>query len=474
MSRSTATTSLGRIAILPSKRQRRFVVKNFKHAIFLIRFVIRKAILPRSTVTSFFLAYIYIVLPKIIARTINLLRLRDIREAGATIRRILIKAFDVKGFPVFIGKLIATLNILSPAAKIALTKAGLPSSSVDLTATLIASFLAALLNFPSFQKQAVSFDRYYTLDLTLTLVTRALDSLFSVYAPFLLSYYNLKEEVVYPYGDALLFIVSCYFIMVAWFYEPEKLSPGYRKWITSASNTDLDMVKGMKYIQEGKLQYIDPKNPPKELPSEQHHFEEFCKKYNKDPSLGDLTIRKKLPCVVIHSFDTKSCAGHALNMFYKEFKFAFKLYGTLNVIMFIFRRRAATKRIVSSFRSAMFLGTFTALNWYFLCLFRNEPLTSLFPGVSQATWDSISPKIGALASGFSCFLETPSRRKELSLFVAPKAMGTFVSPEPTKTNLQLETIAFSVSFATLVSFAKSDSSKVRGLVGKALGAIFKN
>ena len=79
---------------------------------------------------------------------------------------------------------------------------------------------------------------------------------------------------------------------------------------------------------------------------------------------------------------------------------------------------------------------------------------------------------GCVLCGFSCFLETPQRRKELALFVAPHAFSKLVSTEPSEEALWLERLVFAVSMAVLVAFAKKDPSSVRGIFRKGLQSVF--
>ena len=89
-------------------------------------------------------------------------------------------------------------------------------------------------------------------------------------------------------------------------------------------------------------------------------------------------------------------------------------------------------------------------------------------------WDILAPKAGSALCGTSILLEYPSRRNELSLFVLPKALGTFIDPTPTESNIATEVIAFSLSFAVLIAYARLQPSKLRGLVGKGLSYMVKH
>ncbi|KAK6204830.1 uncharacterized protein RJT21DRAFT_4242 [Scheffersomyces amazonensis] len=442
------------ILSLPHK-QKAIILKKVKILYYLVvKVLLKKGILSPSTKKSFLLAYSYVILPKLIRKITSLILNGNYNEIFTTIRSILTRSLHFDKFPLFIAKLITILNL----ANFLLS----PKIPNKLLLHLVSSFLAAILTYPSFQRHLIEKkDRYYTLDLTLTLVVRAVDAL--IFSP----YFN---EV----GDAVLFILSSYVIMESWYFHPEKLTPDYRKWISSAADMDEDILQGFRYLNDGSVKYLNDTDTEEDVPKKQKYFEEFCIKYGKNPKLGDLSIQKKLPCEVVHCFTYENCERHALYRFMRSFKMSLKLYGSVNVLLWIMFRRfkMPLKYIKSTIRSAIFLASFSTLGWYGLCLVRKERLARLFPNVSQTTWDLLAPKVGGLLSGFSCFLEAPSRIKELSLFVAPRALGTFVSPEINDKNLFYESLAFSISFAILVAFAKEKPGRVRGLVGRALRIIF--
>ncbi|ABN66343.2 predicted protein [Scheffersomyces stipitis CBS 6054] len=440
-----------------------------------IELVIRRGLLSRSTRTSFILAFIYVVLPKLIRRSFSLARKGKVKEIPRNALHTIIRGLHHSGFPVFIGRMVATLNILSPIVKSILVTSKVPLSKSTLTflTTFIASSLSSLINFPSFQKRSVTYDRYYTLDMTLVLATRALDTLVSTYAPQILKHYHYSGLTsLSTYGDALLFIVSSYFIMDTWFSRPERLTPGYRNWISASSHMDEELVTAFRQFRCGELHYIKPGEKAEKQDSNYMILQDYCKSKGMNPSDGDLSLPGVIPCRVLHGFSTDSCIKHVLIKFGKSFTLAFNLYGTLNLIMFLIRRGSPKKYLLNTIRSSVFLGSFTALDWLFLCSFRK--LSYYFTNVSNDFWECASPNLGSMACGFSIFVESPHRRKELSLYVAPKAIGTFLSAEPTERNLRLETLAFSLSFGLLVAYARADVNRVRGLVGGALGAIFRN
>ena len=116
---------------------------------------------------------------------------------------------------------------------------------------------------------------------------------------------------------------------------------------------------------------------------------------------------------------------------------------------------SSIRAIKSSIRSASFLGAFIGFYWYAVCLARTRLLPKLFPKIPRVRFDdTICAASGAFMCGFSSFIETPQRRKELALFVAPRGLGTLVPLEPTKKNLAIESIVFSIGLAVLVAYSR--------------------
>ena len=423
--------------------------------------------LQRSTLSTFAFAYIFEVLPKLLSSVIHHLFQLKLKGLGNETLKILTDPLDSQRLPIFMTKLVATLNAFTPIYSSILLP-HMSNNKLSFYSSFLAAFTSALLNFPSFQHHKLKHDRYYTLDWTLILVTRALDTL--IISNFKSIFHtNLKTaKTVGTYGDIVLFVSACFFIMDSWFFEPEKLTPHYAKWITKASHVDENVLLGIRYLRDGELDY----HPTKPLPH-QNHFKDFCIKYNKDPKLGDLNQIDKIPCEILHQFTTKSCWKHVLILFWVQFKFAFKLYATLNTFLFVFIKKfrgSPLKYLYKTIRSASFLGAFTGIHWAAFCFIRNYHPNWF----GQKFWDILAPKAGSALCGTSILLEYPSRRNELSLFVLPKALWTFIDPTTTESNIATEVIAFSLSFAVLIAYARLQPSKLRGLVGKGLSYMVKH
>lgn len=422
----------------------------------------------RPSLKAFILAFLYVALPKLLAIGIKSFKRKDYHLVLSRYAKIIKRGLHPLKFPMFAANLIAGINVLEPLVYRGLKSLRLTNPVYNLFfSTLISSLISSLTFFPLFQRHIINQNRHYTLDLTLLVVTRAADTvLSSTLSKFI-------PASVSPYGDGLLFITACYFIMYSWFFKPNRLDPNYCKWITSAANMDPELITLLKGIHDGEYDYDRQKIP------EQDILAPYCKRYNQDIGKGNLNLNHPLDCHVVHAFKTKNCELHALWRFYRGVVFASKIYGPLNAFMLLFPKKNVRysarilKALVSTARSSCFLGTFIGLYWYAVCLARTRLLPWLLPKIDRTRFDNtIAPACGAFLCGFSCFVENAKRRKELALFVAPKALGTLVSSNDSELNLRVETIAFSISMAILVAFCKSDPSKVRGIFGLGIQQVF--
>lgn len=419
----------------------------------------------KPSLKAFIFAYLYITLPKIIQHITTAIRKRDYQLLFPRIKKLITKAFHPFKFPMFSASLIAGINILEPLVARVLSKSKLLKGGplrILFFSTFISSFLASSISFPGFQHHIIGYGRFMSLDLTLLVFSRAIDTALSSSLSAVLPLFFQQ------FGDGLLFIGSCTLIMYAWFFNPHALPPAYRKWITSAATMDDELVGLLKGLHDETLKYG----------TKSDYLAEYCKRYNVDPKEGDLCTRQPLKCELVHAFQTKNCELHALWRFARGFKFSFKLYGTLNLIMLLFPKRNVTmisrlqRALTLSIRSSCFLGSYIGLYWYAVCLARTRLLPKLFTQVPKTRWDkTIAPTAGAILCGFSSFIETAQRRKELALFVFPRAIGTLVPAASSERNLLIERLVFSLSMAVLVAYSKRSPSKVRGLFGKGLKAV---
>lgn len=418
----------------------------------------------RPSLKAFIFAYVYVTLPKVISHIISGIKSHDYRQIVPRISKCLARALHPYKFPAFLALLIAIINILEPiVARALVVLPGLTSTQTQVVflATLISSFIASSISFKRFQQHILGYGRFLSLDLTLLVVSRAIDTTLSS------SLGAILPPILQKFGDGLLFIASCTPIMYSWFFRPHALPPAYRKWITSAANMDEEFISMLKGLHDGTIEY--GKSTDK--------LDIYCQRYGKDTEVGDIGKTIPLLCETVHAFKTPNCELHALWRFFRGFKFAFKLYGTINTVMLIFPKKIKMytrilRAIQSTIRSSCFLATFIMLDWYGVCLVRTRLGPKLFPNVPKERWDkTIGPAVGSFLSGFSGFVESAQRRKELALFVFPRAIGTFVPTEETRFNLLMERLAFLVSMAVLVAFVKRKPLSVRGIFGRGLRAV---
>lgn len=77
-------------------------------------------------------------------------------------------------------------------------------------------------------------------------------------------------------------------------------------------------------------------------------------------------------------------------------------------------------------RSSTFLGSYIGIIWYTICLVRTRIGHQLL-GVNQTRLDdTLAPLLGSMMCGLSVLIETPHRRGEMTLFVIPRAIYSFV------------------------------------------------
>jgi hypothetical protein len=305
-----------------------------------------------------------------------------------------------------------------------------------------------------------------TTELTTVAFVRACDLVLHKFAKS----HGISTSTFHSIADVTMFCASCFVIMFSWFYYPHRLPKSYRKWITKAASMDDVLVEALLLVRQGKLVYGE-KGPYHDM------LCDLSTTYGLDRSCGDFSKSVPIPCALVHKNQFTSCEMHALWRFYRGFITAMTIYIPLNAVLSLAGRKSwkqmTRKVVVSSTRSSAFLGMFIMLNWYSVCLVRTRLGPILFPNATkQQLEDTYGPGLGSLTCGLSSLLETRSRRGELALFVAPKAV-TAVLPEGfCMVHRKLETTLFAVSFAVLAVGTKADPTNVRGFFRKLLQMVF--
>ncbi|KAF7538772.1 hypothetical protein G7Z17_g12567 [Cylindrodendrum hubeiense] len=299
-----------------------------------------------------------------------------------------------------------------------------------------------------------------TLDLTLFALARALD----VVDKLLTSPW--AEQCVSRLIDPLAFAASSGLAMWAWFYAPETLPRTYNKWITSAASVDPRLIEALRRCRSGELQYgKDTGQAPL--------LQAMCADFKWPLVWGDPAATIPFPCEMVHMGCGPSCEYHAVSRFFRAWKWSMATYLPLT-LAFALRnpsRKAIIRAIISSCRSATFLGSFITLFYYGVCLARTR-LGPLLLGDSVPCRQRIDSGLcvgtGCLLCGWSMLIETPSRRKDIAMFMAPRAMATFLPRRYPLEKQWRETVVFAASTAVVFTCVKENPDRVRGVFGRLL------
>lgn len=314
-----------------------------------------------------------------------------------------------------------------------------------------------------------------TLDLTLFAFTRALD----VIAGELWSRRKLRrqsagrwsalEDAVSRLTDPAVFALSSGLIMWTWIYLPSRLPRSYNKWIGSAAAVDPRLIEALQRCRTGELSYGQDTGQAPLLGA-------LCDDYDWPRSWGDPAISVPFPCEIVHMGTGSSCEFHALSRFAQSFRWAMATYFPLNILLVLRNPnvKALRRAFISSSRSSAFLGAFITLFYYGVCLAR----TRLGPRLlgkdvksRQCIDGGICVGIGCALCGWSILLESAGRRKDIGLFVAPRALATLLPRRYSLDKQWRETAVFSASTAVVFTCVLEDKERVRGVLGNVLGSV---
>lgn len=274
------------------------------------------------------------------------------------------------------------------------------------------------------------------------------------------------EQCVSRLIDPLAFAASSGLAMWAWFYAPETLPRTYNKWITSAASVDSRLIEALRRCRSGELQYgKDTGQAPL--------LQAMCADFKWPLVWGDPAASIPFPCEMVHMGCGPSCEYHAVSRFFRAWKWSIATYLPLT-LAFALRnpsRKAIIRAIISSCRSATFLGTFITLFYYGVCLTRTR-LGPLLLGDSipwrQRIDSGLCVGTGCFLCGWSMLIETPSRRKDIAMFMAPRAMATFLPRRYPLEKQWRETVVFAASTAVVFTCVKENPDRVRGVFGRLL------
>lgn len=317
-----------------------------------------------------------------------------------------------------------------------------------------------------------------TLDLTLFAATQALDvavgelwSRFQTRRRAARIPKTVVETAISRLVDPAMFAVSSSLIMWTWFYAPSRLPRTYNKWITSAAAVDTRLIEALRRCRVGTLRYGEDTG---EAPL----LQGMCADYNWPLAWGDPAVSIPFPCEIVHMGVGPSCERHLASRFVRSFKWAMATYLPLNLLL-VARKpngKALIRAFLSATRSSTFLGTFIALFYYGVCLAR----TRLGPRIlgkhtssRQAIDGGICVATGCLLCGWSIMIEGATRRKDMALFVAPRALATMLPRRYSLDKQWRETFVFAFSTAVVFTCFAENKQRVRGMLGSVLGTALK-
>lgn len=316
-----------------------------------------------------------------------------------------------------------------------------------------------------------------TMDLTLFALTRAVDvvvgELWSRRRTRRLAAnkWTRLETAISKLTDPAIFATSCGLIMWAWIYLPERLPRAYVKWISGAAAVDRRLVTALQRVQWGEIVYGQKEDGEPLLQS-------MCEDYGWPLVWSDPSKTIPFPCELVHMGTGPSCEYHAFRRFLKGFGMAAGTYGPLNLALQLRNpsKKGFLRAIISSLRSSAFLGSFIALFYYGVCLARSR-LGPIVLGTSIPARMRIDSGIcigsGCMLCGWSILLENAGRRKDISLFVAPRALATLLPRRYELMYQWRETAAFAASSAVVFACAQENPERVRGVLGKLLARVLK-
>ncbi|KAK7525013.1 uncharacterized protein IWZ02DRAFT_447853 [Phyllosticta citriasiana] len=315
-----------------------------------------------------------------------------------------------------------------------------------------------------------------TIDLTLFAAVRALDLCI---APAVAKRRNKAARIIAASSNTVLFVLSCYIIMRAWFYAPNRLPRSYNRWISSAAQLDLRLLLALRHARYGHFRYGTETGIGPLLGS-------MCRDYGLPYEWGNPAKTVPIPCELVHQGVGPSCEHHFAHRFGKSWLFAAKMYVPMQLLVWIQRYAissrhgtaakvdALLKSLREGARSSAFLATFISLFYYGVCLGRTRLGPCVFSSktVTPQMWDSgLAVSVGAWLCGWSVLLEKPHRRTEFAFFVLPRALAVMLPRRYERKYLGRERLAFTLSAAVIMTAAGEKPELVRGVFGSVLSGI---
>ncbi|KAE8378357.1 hypothetical protein BDV26DRAFT_281148 [Aspergillus bertholletiae] len=317
-----------------------------------------------------------------------------------------------------------------------------------------------------------------TMDLTLFSFTRAVDLVASIIWARWRRWRSARgrwsraESLAPKLADSGVFAASAAVVMWAWFYLPERLPKSYGKWIGEVAKVDSRLIEALRRVRRGVFVYGKNTGQAPLLQS-------MCEDYGWPMEWGDPSKTIPIPCEMVHMGCGPNCEKHAVSRFARTFGFACATYIPLQIAFRLRRLKSvlSLRRAVSdALRSSAFLASFVTIFYYSVCLARTRIGPKVFPRdvITPMMWDSgLCVGAGCLMCGWSILVESPSKRQELALFVAPRAAATVLPRFYDKQYQYRERITFAVSAALLLTCLQERPDLVRGVFGRIATSVLK-
>jgi hypothetical protein len=272
--------------------------------------------------------------------------------------------------------------------------------------------------------------------------------------------------------------------MWTWIYHPARLPRSYTKWIGRAADVDPRLLQALQRCRTGELVYGRDTGQAPLLTG-------MCADYGWPLPWGDPAASVPFPCDVVHMNRagawSPSCEAHAAARLLRSFRWAWTRYLPFALALGGARGprlaaaanpRALRATLLSSARSSAFLAAFVSLFYYGVCLARTRLGPHLLRDkdsveMRQRIDGGLCVAAGCALCGWSILLESPARRKDVALFVAPRALATLLPRRYDLAKQWRERVAFAAGTAVVFTCAlEKDRARLRGFIGWVLGSVF--